>query len=178
MAQGDPLSPLDGTTYTTPHTHTLLATPHIALHLLACMHTIHHQACCVCMPVSMLLCLHSCVHAVSAPLPCITLAMSVCLLVLLSAVVGSFITTPLNQSDHTQSHRATHSHSHTQTTQSLTYSLSLALQHPHTSITVPKACQGDGSEQSHFAVDASGVGLVLLLRLRVGVPKRQLASVD
>ena len=71
LAQGDPLTPLDGTTYTTPHTHTLLATPHIVLHLLACMHTIHHQACCVCMPVSMLLCLHSCVHAVSAFLcPC------------------------------------------------------------------------------------------------------------
>ena len=123
LAQGDPLTPLDGTTYTTPHTHTLLATPHIALHLLACMHTIHHQACCVCMPVSMLLCLHSCVHAVSAPLPCITLAMSVCLLVLLSAVVGSFITTPLNQSDHTQSHRATHSHTHRPHSHSHTLSL-------------------------------------------------------
>ena len=123
LAQGGPLTPLDGTTYTTPHTHTLLATPHIALHLLACMHTIHHQACCVCMPVSMLLCLHSCVHAVSAPLPCITLAMSVCLLVLLSAVVGSFITTPLNQSDHTQSHRATHSHTHRPHSHSHTLSL-------------------------------------------------------
>ena len=41
--QGGPPTPLDGTTYKTPHT--LLATPHTAFHLLTCKHTIHHHAC-------------------------------------------------------------------------------------------------------------------------------------